>query len=231
MRIIGCRNNESIAANAIGGAYIRFCENVNINSINVADIDTAGANFRDNVAVSVQQFNGKTITAEGLISQSTTKQFALLSGYVAGTGASGVSIQGATENVHVNGVTTDNTFNYGVFCNSSGGTNTISNCRASNVTGSSRGFYFAGSGLITGCSIGSGVTTALVVGNATLVQAHQNQFGRREVQGSLTTTTTGTWAVGDIVWNTAPTASGNIGWVCITAGTPGTWKTFGAIAA
>lgn len=41
----------------------------------------------------------------------------------------------------------------------------------------------------------------------------------------------GTYAVGDRVWNTAPTATGWIGWVCITAGTPGTWKGFGAIEA
>jgi hypothetical protein len=43
--------------------------------------------------------------------------------------------------------------------------------------------------------------------------------------------TTGTWVVGDIVYNSTPAASGNIGWVCTTAGTPGTWKTFGAISA
>lgn len=43
--------------------------------------------------------------------------------------------------------------------------------------------------------------------------------------------TTGTYNVGDIVYNSAPTAGGTIGWVCVTAGTPGTWKTFGAIAA
>ena len=42
--------------------------------------------------------------------------------------------------------------------------------------------------------------------------------------------TTSTNVVGNIVWNTVPAASGNIGWVCVTAGTPGTWKTFGAIA-
>jgi hypothetical protein len=41
----------------------------------------------------------------------------------------------------------------------------------------------------------------------------------------------GTWFVGDVVWHSAPAASGNIGWVCTTGGTPGTWKTFGAIAA
>lgn len=37
----------------------------------------------------------------------------------------------------------------------------------------------------------------------------------------------GTWAVGDIVWNTAPAAGGNLGWICTTAGTPGTWQRFG----
>ena len=41
----------------------------------------------------------------------------------------------------------------------------------------------------------------------------------------------GTWAVGDKAWNTAPAASGYIGWVCVTAGTPGTWKQFGVITA
>jgi hypothetical protein len=43
--------------------------------------------------------------------------------------------------------------------------------------------------------------------------------------------TTGTWVVGDIVYNSAPTAGGFVGWICTTAGTPGTWKTFGAISA
>jgi hypothetical protein len=41
----------------------------------------------------------------------------------------------------------------------------------------------------------------------------------------------GTWRRGDIVYNSTPSAGGTIGWVCTTAGTPGTWKTFGAIAA
>jgi len=42
---------------------------------------------------------------------------------------------------------------------------------------------------------------------------------------------TGTWSVGDTIWNTNPSAGGTMGWVCTTAGTPGTWKTFGAITA
>ena len=40
----------------------------------------------------------------------------------------------------------------------------------------------------------------------------------------------GTYVVGDKVYNTNPTPLGNIGWVCTTAGTPGTWKGFGAIS-
>lgn len=40
----------------------------------------------------------------------------------------------------------------------------------------------------------------------------------------------GTWVVGDIVWADNVTAGGYIGWVCTTAGTPGTWRTFGAVS-
>ena len=41
---------------------------------------------------------------------------------------------------------------------------------------------------------------------------------------------TGTWRVGDIVYNSAPAAAGYIGFVCTVAGTPGTWNSFGLIA-
>jgi hypothetical protein len=43
--------------------------------------------------------------------------------------------------------------------------------------------------------------------------------------------TSGTWPTGFIRWNTNPTAGGYMGWVCVSGGTPGTWKGFGAIQA
>lgn len=43
--------------------------------------------------------------------------------------------------------------------------------------------------------------------------------------------TTGTWARGDRVENSAPSAGGWSGWICTTAGTPGTWKGYGVIEA
>lgn len=48
---------------------------------------------------------------------------------------------------------------------------------------------------------------------------------------SATVPVTGSWYVGDIVYSPTPAPSGFIGSVCTTAGTPGTWKTFGAISA
>lgn len=44
-----------------------------------------------------------------------------------------------------------------------------------------------------------------------------------------TAPTSGEHAQGDIIWNRDPVAGGAVGWVCVASGTPGTWKTFGAI--
>ena len=41
---------------------------------------------------------------------------------------------------------------------------------------------------------------------------------------------TGTYAVGSIVYNSAPASAGYVGFVCTVAGTPGTWQTFGLIS-
>jgi len=41
---------------------------------------------------------------------------------------------------------------------------------------------------------------------------------------------TGTWQKGDIVFDTDASAGGFVGFYCTASGTPGTWKTFGAIS-
>lgn len=43
-------------------------------------------------------------------------------------------------------------------------------------------------------------------------------------------TGTGTWKRGDVVFNTAPSAGGVPGWVCVAAGTPGTWRAMANLA-
>ncbi len=39
----------------------------------------------------------------------------------------------------------------------------------------------------------------------------------------------GNYNVGDICWNTNPMIGGNVGWICLSAGTPGMWAKFGMI--
>jgi len=57
-----------------------------------------------------------------------------------------------------------------------------------------------------------------------------NDYGRSEIRKSAAPTEY-PWRVGDMCWNSAPSAGGTLGWVCTTSGTPGTWNVFGSIAA
>jgi hypothetical protein len=43
--------------------------------------------------------------------------------------------------------------------------------------------------------------------------------------------TEGAWALGFVRINTNPNLGGNVGWVCVIAGAPGTWASFGFISA
>lgn len=60
-----------------------------------------------------------------------------------------------------------------------------------------------------------------------------NGFGlnSKKILSGTAAPTTGTYAQGDAVWNSAPVAAGVPGWVCVTGGTPGTWKAMAALAA
>jgi hypothetical protein len=60
--------------------------------------------------------------------------------------------------------------------------------------------------------------------------ADTEALAKRRGTEAVTVPTTGTWRQGDIVWHKAPVAGGHVGWVCVVAGSPGVWRTFGAIA-
>jgi len=75
---------------------------------------------------------------------------------------------------------------------------------------------------------------------AALDTAHIGASVLKSISGSLLTSqfitmsnaapTVGTWSVGDVVWKQIPTAGTTPGWVCTTAGTPGTWKAMANLA-
>lgn len=62
-----------------------------------------------------------------------------------------------------------------------------------------------------------------------MVEVH-GPNNRKYYGDAYPTATDFTYAVGDILINTAPTAGGTYAWVCTTGGAPGTWKAI-AIAA
>lgn len=53
----------------------------------------------------------------------------------------------------------------------------------------------------------------------------------RRMSYAVAAPTSGEFAKGDIMFNRNPSAGGFTGWICVAAGSPGTWKTFGAIEA
>ena len=54
-------------------------------------------------------------------------------------------------------------------------------------------------------------------------------LGQRYIGYGSAAPTTGRYEQGDLFFNIAPTAGGTVGWVCVTGGSPGVWKTFGTI--
>ena len=61
-----------------------------------------------------------------------------------------------------------------------------------------------------------------------LTKIGANSVLKREEYGTAAPTS-GKYNVGDVVWDTAAAAGGFAGFICVTAGSPGTWKTFAAI--
>lgn len=54
-------------------------------------------------------------------------------------------------------------------------------------------------------------------------------IGDKRFTKGINVPTSGNYNMGDICWNSRPQAGSYIGWVCITAGTPGQWLPFGSI--
>ncbi|WP_162109139.1 hypothetical protein [Sinorhizobium sp. CCBAU 05631] len=56
-------------------------------------------------------------------------------------------------------------------------------------------------------------------------------IGQRVIGYGTAIPTSGTWTRGDIIFNESAAASAGLGWICVTSGAPGTWKSIGTIAA
>jgi hypothetical protein len=55
-------------------------------------------------------------------------------------------------------------------------------------------------------------------------------FAGHRMEWAASAPAAGTWSQGDVVWNTGAAAGVAPGWVCTSAGTPGTWKAMANLA-
>lgn len=108
------------------------------------------------------------------------------------------------------------------------------------IMGAGRDIYFRLNGQATDYITLTGATTTFTGGRTAAVPnavwipnlfIGATESTARQVTYAAAAPVAGYHAAGEIVYNLAPSAGGKVGWVCVTAGTPGTWKAFGAIDA
>jgi hypothetical protein len=107
------------------------------------------------------------------------------------------------------------------------------------IMGAGRDTYFLLDGQASNYITFTGPLTAFTGGRAVAQSGVVNiprlflgtGINARNIDYGTTAPATGYHAAGEIVYNIAPAAGGKVGWVCTTAGEPGTWKAFGGIDA
>jgi hypothetical protein len=88
---------------------------------------------------------------------------------------------------------------------------------------------FSGTGSTDVLTVGLMAIHAGAIAGRWQPPSYTNSALSRHYYGA-TTPATGAWQRGDIMWNTAPAAGGTPGWMCTTAGSPGTWKAMANLA-
>jgi hypothetical protein len=120
-----------------------------------------------------------------------------------------------------------------VIDNQSGQTATVKGATGTGIavaTGNVQTLYCDGTNVIAVTQPSSGGSGTVTMGGAVTGPSSASAlfYGIPWVAGTAAPGA-GAHVVGEIVWNTTPAADGFIGFVCVTAGTPGNWKGFGLI--
>lgn len=141
----------------------------------------------------------------------------------------GIHLQGSnSEGQITNNLITDptgGTMQYGIYIES--GTSLSSVDIIDNVVSGAKDYGYRG--LSAAARTFRGNRFAGTTGSLQTPPTSGDGYPFREVFGTAAPAS-GTWRIGDRCWNSAPAASGVLGWVCTGNGTPGTWKSFGTIA-
>lgn len=93
---------------------------------------------------------------------------------------------------------------------------------------SSTGSYICGNKISTDVNLSNNSTYFMNIG-ATVTRSSFLNVGSKRIFSSNAPPVSGSYLQGDIVLNSAPQAGSLVGWICVTAGTSGTWLSFGGI--
>ena len=214
--IVGC-SNSNITNNIIDGIGqngIILLSGADIASTNwtitdnyiAGDAMSNGIRCKNDYAPAVAQYRGNFISGNQILGYTSL--------------AYGITIDGVYErnNIIIGNRIKNNNGASGYDCfNSTGITSIVSN----NI--------FEGRGFYTGVLVTYSNNIGAVLSAVGLLT--QTNGANSVYYTSASPPSTGTYNVGDISWNQAPAAGGTPGWVCTTAGTPGTWKAMANLAA
>ena len=225
-------NPENLVAGSNGNLHIRNVSRLTAIAPKVYSSPVVGIRVQDVVSAEFYGVVARSSTQAAIVSLGIEK-LSLNEPDLTSLAGAAFSIQQSStaSKIDVYGGKTRGSVDNGVLNLATNADITIDGLQVNSVSGTSRGFSNAvGSTMrLTKCSTNE-VTTPVVV-NGSLVLELGNSWNPNIRYGASYLTTVGTNKVGDIVYNTAPAPGGTIGWVCTAAGSPGTWKTFGAIAA
>lgn len=223
-------NPEALSLN--GAVRFRNIINLKGSSIQVEDCADQGITIIDCVRSDLDGLTVKTASAQGIYLGGATTQLLNISGFdVRGCGLDGISIaSGTTGDVNVSKGYISGAVGNGVLGNSNACKLIVDAVHVDSITGTSRGFYSGGGDPIFTNNRVTNTTTPIGVAPGVRSDQRGNSWNPY-VSFGIAAPASGAWIRGDIVYNTSASASGNAGWICVTSGSPGTWKTFATIAA
>ncbi len=212
-----------------GAAHFRNIDKLTPGALTVLGAPLRAINIRD-----VTRSNSTSIIIDGTISGngldiSGGGDVAVQSFDIRNTAGSGVYVADGTNSVSLENGLLDTVVNYAVFCNSATKI-TTDNVESRNVSGVDRHIYLAAGSVGKITNNKTDAATPILATAGALYNERDNSWNPVEFFGT-SAPVSGTYRVGDKVWNTSPTPSGVMGWVCTTAGSPGTWKTYGIVSA
>ena len=227
-RSTGCAiTGNVINATTSNGIYVESFDDVTISGNNGYAIGTSGISVND-----VDRF---AITGNTMYGDNGATDTGIIVQEAAGTSGDGSIIGNVAQNFGIglgvysltDGSITGNTFGYSV-------SGTVQQ-DCVNVDTSNNNF--SGANTLKVLSTGSAMTTSSFTFNRAIDRntfetpyIDSTQAGMRTVTYGGAVPNQGAWQVGDTVWMRTPVSGGPPGWMCTTAGSPGTWKAMANLA-